>query len=342
MSAHPGFEAAFSTHIDAQLGSTFCMLYRHRRDNLFRLKQLLQVIRLVQKHRGMSMALLGGNPAFEIPLTRLQHQLAYRVEILRALNPVGVDSATETNPGHIIVDQESWHTTWQALTRSWQHQSVIDIYEQHCALIEQLLQWLACLGKTVEHPVSWQLTSADNSPALSPAPTLQHADTPSAAPDDRSGQESNRDNGRDAGIVQLTTHYLPALIEQVGRVRALGTYAAAEGRCDTYHAQKLRAVVLSARENNERLRLQLKHLGTIPGLSTHWLGQIHNSEAKLALLLSMVDEDVLTNNYVSIDSTDLFAVASELIDHYFKTIDEGLNRIERWHESDLESWLQSR
>src|SRR5690554_1499642 len=120
-----------------------CDLFRRRQDICHLLYQLVQITQAVQRHRGMSMALLGGNNLFYESFVQLQQQLERRLSVFR----IFVASA-----GTLVSarDQQHLYSAWVSISRNWQKDSVIDNYELHCHLLEQLLSLLASLAKQLE------------------------------------------------------------------------------------------------------------------------------------------------------------------------------------------------
>ena len=293
----------------------FCELYRQRQDALNLIKLLIQMIKAVQRHRGMSMALLGGNTLFREEFDRLQLQLERRLMSLQTF-------AAHTN--HLLTerDQENLHSAWVTISRDWQQDSVIDNYELHCHLIEQLLGMLATLAKQLEQPVSTLVNS--------------HPDVAVVNVDGTS--YPNR--FRHLEVLHFSTRLMPSVVEQIGRIRALSTYAAAIGHCDSHHDGKLRYVIQCTRVNNEKLRHQAKRLEGILENDIGLLGQLKSYEIKLMFLLNMVESDVLHGGKITTDSNRLFSVATDIIDVYLHVIEDGIQLITRWHEEDIENWLQ--
>ncbi|HTF83413.1 MAG TPA: hypothetical protein VL987_02450 [Cellvibrio sp.] len=316
MIAHKSLFSAPSASTDTGMFAQFCELYRQRQDALNLIKQLIQMIKAVQRHRGMSMALLGGNTLFREEFDRLQLQLERRLMSLQTF-------AAHTNPLLSERDQENLHSAWVTISRDWQQDSVIDNYELHCHLIEQLLGMLATLAKQLEQPVS--------------ALVNNHADVPLVNVDG-----TNYPNRfRHLEVLHFSTRLMPSVVEQIGRIRALATYAAAIGHCDSHHDGKLRYVIQCTRVNNEKLRHQAKRLEGILEGDIGLLGQLKSYEIKLMFLLTMVETDVLHGGKITTDSNRLFSVATDIIDVYLHVIEDGIQLITRWHEEDIETWLQS-
>ncbi|RYY74855.1 MAG: hypothetical protein EOO52_11045 [Gammaproteobacteria bacterium] len=294
----------------------FTALFHQRLDALNLIKQLIHITKAVQRHRGMSMGLLGGNALFREDFTRLQRQIAERLNLF-------ISFAAR---GHQLVpqrDQENLQSAWLTISHDWQEDSVIDNYELHCHLIEQLLALFAALAKQLEQPIAALLASGDE-------PTQVYATT---------AIYPNR--FKQLEVLHFSTRLMPAVAEQIGRIRALATYTAALGYCDADYASKLRYVIQCTRVNNEKLRHQAKRMEGILEKDSPLLNQLKSYEIKLTFLLNMVEHDVLKDEKLTADSNRLFDLATDIIDMYLNSVDEGTALIERWHHDEIENWILS-
>ena len=298
---------------DSTVLNLFTTLYQQRQDTLTLIKQLIHAIKAVQRHRGMSMGLLGGNAQFKEEFLRLQTQITNRLQLFIAF------TAKTHNPLPAR-EHENLESAWLTISTDWQHDSVIDNYELHCHLIEQLLSVLATMAKQLEQPMA-ALIATRNEPALVNATGVVYP---------------NR--LKQLEVLHFSTRLMPSVAEQIGRIRALATYTAALGYCDTDYASKLRYVIQSTRVNNEKLRHQAKRMEAILEKDSPLLSQLRSYEIKLTFLLNMVEQDVLKEK-VTADSTRLFEIATDIIDMYLNVVDEGIALLERWHQDEIENWL---
>jgi hypothetical protein len=69
------------------------------------------------------------------------------------------------------------------------------------------------------------------------------------------------------------------------------------------------------------------------------LNQLKSYEIKLTFLLNMVEQDVLKDGKINADSNRLFELATDIIDMYLLSVDEGTALIERWHNDEIENWI---
>lgn len=308
----------------------FCEEYQQRLDALTLTKQLIHMIKAVQRHRGMSMGALGGNALFRAELTQLQMQLERRLELVQAF---AAHSLTLLNAR----ERENLSHAWLTISRDWQQDAVVDNYELHCHLIEQLLSMVAALGKQLELPTSHALYN------VSPNVRVNYtepgsSDTSYARAE--SGAYPNRFKYLE--VLHFSTRLMPAVAEQIGRIRALSTYASALGYCDKDVTSKLRYAIQCTRVNNEKLRHQSKRLESLLDKDLTLLPQLKSYEIKLDFLLTMVENDVVNPHQINTDSHRLFVLASDIIDMYLKVVDEGVQLLTHWHEQDIELWLETR
>lgn len=311
---HDAPDGAPSDRKSNQEYARFCDLYQRRLDALTLIKQLIHMIKTVQRHRGMSMGLLGGNISFRDELAKLQTQQERRLRLLQAFAARGGNLLSER-------DQENLSSAWATISHDWQQDSVIDNYELHCHLIEQLLSMVAALGKHLEQPTSSMVTEASEPKIVS----------------NDSIQFPNR--FKHLEVLHFSTRLMPAVAEQLGRIRALATYAAAVGFCDKDYAGKLRYVIQCTRVNNEKLRHQTKRLEGLLDAEFSLLTQLKSYEIKLEFLLSMIESDVLAAHSISADSNRFFNLATDIIDVYLQVVEVGVDLLAQWHEQDIDLWI---
>ena len=287
--------------------------YRASQDALTLSKQLVQIIRAIQRHRGMSMATLGGNRDFKEPLKQLQRQLKGRL--------LGLEAFFEGTG--LLSEQtlEELNRAWVTISHNWQEDSVLDNYELHCHLLEQLLALLGGLSRRLEAPL---------------LPDQQAETHPLTS---NPGKATRPSRLQTLELLHFCTRLLPSVVEQIGRIRALSSYAAALGRCGPQEEAKLRYVIDNTRVNNEKLRHQLGRLESILPSDLCQMGSLKRYELKVAFFLSMVEQDVLNARPMTADSNRLFAIATDIIDVYLQVAQNGLARLGQWLEQDLEHWL---
>lgn len=312
---HDAPGSAPSKSKNSQEYARFCDLYQRRLDALTLIKQLIHMIKTVQRHRGMSMGMLGGNLSFRDELAKLQTEQERRLQLLQAFAARAGNLLNER-------DQENLSSAWATISHDWQQDSVIDNYELHCHLIEQLLSMVATLGKQLEQPTSSMIADSNE-------PKIINAD----------GNTHFPNRFKHLEVLHFSTRLMPAVAEQLGRIRALATYAAAIGFCDKDYAGKLRYVLQCTRVNNEKLRHQTKRLEGLLDSELSLLNQLKSYEIKLEFLLSMIESDVLAVHSINADSNRFFKLATDIIDVYLQVVEDGVDLLSQWHEQDIDHWI---
>lgn len=291
----------------------FCATYRQRQDALSLIKQLNQMTKAVQRHRGMSMAILAGNSVFQGDFHILQRQVERRLASLEVFAvQTGLLSAR---------DKENLHNAWHTIRVDWQGDDVIDNFELHSHFIEQLQAMIASLAKLLERPVSVVVAAAAG---------LELPDEDATAYPKMFKQIE---------LLNFAARQVTTMAEQVGKIRALSTYAAAKGICDYHHDRKLRYALSTARTANEKLRHQSERLESLLAGALPSISMIKTYELKLMFLLNTVESDVLSGMTIATNSYNLFKLATEIIDVYLKVVDDAMDLVARWNDEDLEGWL---
>ena len=144
-----------SLNVKAKEFDAFCTAFRQRQDALLLIKQLNQTAKAVQRHRGMSMALLAGSNLFRGDFEVLQRQVERRLISLEVF-------AAQTGGLLNDRDKENLHNAWQTISADWQDDDVIDNFELHSHFIEQLHGMILSLARKLERPVSVAIAEANN------------------------------------------------------------------------------------------------------------------------------------------------------------------------------------
>jgi hypothetical protein len=293
-------------HTQTNMFVGVCENYFQRLDGLSLVQQLIQILKAVQRHRGMSMGALGGSPAFQQEIHQLQSQLERHFQMLEVFSH---------RSGKLISahQQENLLSAWITISQDWQEDSVILNYELHCHLVEQLLTMVSGLGKQLETPLY--------------APANEQASLP-----------SQRFNYLE--MLHFSTRLMPEVAEQIGRIRALATYVSASHVCDQDFRTKLSYLIQCTRVNNEKLRHHIKRVEQKPDSELLLLGQLKSYEVKLAFLLSMVESDILGDK-IQADSRRIFDLATDIIDLYLRAVIEGTQVLQKWLETDIQLLIQS-
>lgn len=305
-------EHAFNTPREGALGTQdpryldFYRTFRQREDAITLMHQLNGLTIAVQKHRGISMGLIGGNNVFEGNFTLLQAQFERRLSTLEVF---AKDSKLLTKR-----DKQSLHQAWTTISDDWQDDDIDVNFELHSHFIEQLLAmtWkLAhCVGGIAD-------TSVTDESVLAMS---------------RVGERTE--------LLTFVAKNLPQIIELIGKVRGLSTYSAAAGSVSETHEKKLRFLLSCIREQCASLRGQAKNLDkTVEGVLTALTG-FKDIELKLNYFLNTVEKDLLSGLPEKADSSKMFGLATELIDKYWVVVNQGLSLLRQWQGEEMELWLR--
>ncbi len=310
-------EAVIENHEKLQMEAV-TRVYRERRSVLTLMRQLNRLVNAVQRHRGVSLAQLAGDGLFVEDVNRVQAQVNKRLLMLKNT----CDHFDQLVPSR---EQENIQHGWHTVCHDWEGDAILENFEYHSFLIEQLLQLNAGLARRLDEP----LTTASGLPSAGSAKGLLRADM----------------------ILPLACRQLPELIEQLARVRGLATHAAVVGECDDEHYKKLQYWVQCAERQNRELLHEIDALEA--GLKSRWksLSELKNYELKLAFFLNTITRDVIHGGRVSADKSaaveagiqadarQLFTLGSEIIEAYVEAVDGGISLLQTALERELEAWL---
>ena len=292
----------------------FCDAFTHREDTLIMVSQLNQLIKCVQKHRGLSMTMLGiGGGEFKTDFLKLQSQLERRLATMEVFAEKMNDVLSER-------DKENLHLAWETIRKDWQNDNLNDNFELHSHFIQQLLAMASGLAKQLEVPL------IDFSKVSELSILASERDQPRMF--------------KQIEILNFVAKQLPSLIERLAKVRGLASYAAAMGSASELDSRKLQYLVASTREEKLRIIAQAERLESFLLQDMPSLRSIKNIELKHIFLLNVVETDVLSSSVIVADAHQLFGLCTEIIDAYWTIVDDGLEVIRRWHSEDLDVWCK--
>ncbi|TVZ40797.1 hypothetical protein P886_0128 [Alteromonadaceae bacterium 2753L.S.0a.02] len=289
----------------------FCLAFRQREDVLNLIHQINQLIKAVQKHRGLSMGLLAGEESFLAQFQVLQSQLTKR---LASLECYAQTTGNLLSPR----EKENLHLAWTTISYNWEDDQLSDNFELHSHFIEQLQGMLVSLARQLEAPLVPQML--ENSDAV---------------------REANYPHlFKKIEVLNFVARQLPDMIEQIAKVRGLSVYAASLGSVDFYNDRKLRFLLKYAREQSDKLRHQAERINELLDNTFSSANDLKNLELKLLYLLNTVEQDVLSGREINTSSQQFFTLATEIIDVYWAVVNDGLARLRSWHLDDMEAWLK--
>ncbi|MGH1370553.1 MAG: hypothetical protein ACRBBW_00855 [Cellvibrionaceae bacterium] len=279
--------------------------YRERHSILTLMRQLNRLVSAIQKHRGVSLAHLAGDGLFVDDVARIQAQVNQRLVVWRSTVERFDDLISPR-------EQQKIQQGWDTVCHNWEEDGLLENFEYHSFLIDQLLQLNGGLSRKLEVPLRTfdEETEADDVALNDP-------------------------------VLPLVCRSLPELVEDLARIRGLATQAAVVGECYEDHQKKLLYWLQCVERKNRELMAAIDNLGSSVLRSWQALSELKNYELKLAFFLNTVKKDVIQGKGAKADARQLFGLGSEIIDVYVDSIDGGITLLQSRLESELEAWLVS-
>lgn len=293
-------EAVIEGHEKRQVDAV-TSLYRERHSILTLMRQLNRLVNAIQQHRGVSLAHLAGDGLFTEDVAQVQAQVNRRLLVLRK----SIDHFDQLiTPS----EQQNIQHGWNTVCHDWEGDALLENFEYHSFLIDQVLQLSSGLARRLEEPLK---------PSVGTADALVTEDL----------------------VLPLVCRGVPELIEQLARIRGLATHAAVVGGCDEEHDKKLKYWLQCAERQNHELIRQIDTMDH--GLKSGWksLAELKNYELKLAFFLNTIKKDIVGGDCSKADARQLFTLGSEIIEAYVEGVDGGISLLQTRLESNLESWL---
>lgn len=276
------------------------------------IEQLNHLCRGIQRHRGLSIGLLAGTRTFFDGFKQLQQQMLRRIRLIEsfARHMDGVLSDAD-----IEKIRSAWHTVYD----NWQDDSVLENFEYHSYFAEQLLLMVVRLSEKIQTPYIQSIHQelGDESQPASPA-------------DFRSSYME---------LLHFSGRRLPPFIELLGKARALSVHCVAIGRAEKHIGQKLSYIVQCIGGERDKIFHLTSHMQQTLGNSLPSMLTVKIHEYKLGLLLDKINNEILDVDKITLNTEDIFTLASDVIDAYWGAVDDSLNLLQFWHHQDLEQWL---
>lgn len=289
----------------------FTLRFLEREDSLILVGQLNQLVKAVQRHRGISMGILGGNNEFQSEFTKLQAQLERRLATLEAFAKAGNLLSNR--------DKQNLSLAWATISSDWEGDNLNDNFELHSHFIEQLLVMTADLAKKIEVPLLAPIVKAEGS-------------------ETEAFSENRVDKQID--ILLFACKELPEMIEEVARIRGTAAYGAAVGSLDGLDERKIRYWITSLRERCELVRDKSEILVRRLGDELPQLATVKQNEVHLLKFLNTVEAALFMGKSGRDEAHRLFVLATEVIETYWDIATDSLDLIQSWHRQDLEAWMK--
>lgn len=294
----------------------FTQLFMEREDAIILVEQLFQLMKAVQRHRGISMGMLGGNDEFQGEFVALQTQLERRLATLEAF--------AKTSNLLSAKDKENLSLAWTMIRSDWEGDKLNDNFELHSHFIEQLIAMIAVLAKKIETPL------------------LATADSKDAYCEDAYGAFSQQRMRKQADILSFSCKALPSIIEEVARIRGTAVYSAAVGSLVDLDERKIRFWMSTLREHGEALIVTAEKLADEYSSELPKLSSIKQNEIQLLKFLNTVEAALFLGKGGREEARRIFELATAIIEVYWAVISDSLDLVRLWHRQDLEAWMMLR
>lgn len=289
----------------------FTQLFMEREDAIILVEQLFQLMKAVQRHRGISMGMLGGNDDFQEEFVALQTQLERRLATLEAF--------AKTSNLLSAKDKENLSLAWTMIRSDWEGDKLNDNFELHSHFIEQLIAMIAVLAKKIETPL-----------------------LATAGSEDTYGAFSQKRMRKQAEVLTFSCKALPSIIEEVARIRGTAVYSAAVDSLVGLDERKIRFWMSTLREHGEALIVTAEKLAEDYSSELPKLSSIKQNEIQLLKFLNTVEAALFLGKGGREEARRIFELATAIIEVYWAVISDSLDLVRLWHRQDLEAWMMLR
>jgi len=254
---------------------------------------ILHLSRFIQRHRGATLALLGGDKSFHNQAQILQKQTSLQFEYLDCLN----QSANQP-----LGDNEYKQLTlgWVTVLKDWENDDIHHSFEFHSHLLELILRITRQLIESILRPPS--LTESNE--AL----------------------ESRVDNAFLTPLTNLSQTCvieLFELIEYLARIRGLGTHMAAVGTTNPDWENRVGFWLQEFRYRKDRFDHNIQLLPNIYLPFIPALKALPNSNLKLNYFINLLGHEMTADRTIKVPSHKLFLMGTEIIDGYLAIMDQA-------------------
>ncbi len=203
-----------------------------------------------------------------------------------------------------VIDERQWEdirNAWQTVHLQWRQDEIIENFELHSHLVKQLLDYISILGNKAEDLIE---TGS------------QH---------------------------QALSHYVlndvPAFIEMLGQIRALGTSTAVVGVMDDACEMRLRFLMGQLQKQQIKVKQQAQHLSQEALDITSSLIDALLCEPKLERLTGIVMHDLLSGREIVTSADEIFTLSTQIIDAHYNVMNEGLRLLRLSMDRRMQAWV---
>ncbi|MCG8673267.1 MAG: hypothetical protein MI867_28015 [Pseudomonadales bacterium] len=260
------------------------------RETILLVRSMLGLIACIQRHRGATMALLGGDDRFAERMPPLQKEIALRIDLLM-LEPDEVIEA---------VDKQNVIGAWKTISHNWQDDAVLENFEYHSHLIEYLLRMLRGKGDIIVQHFNLFAELLNDPLAIKVISQLN----------------------------ALACTSIPDCFELLAKLRGLATHAAASHKCDSFTKGRMDFSLKELNRLTAKMDLLIHDLDEplqkylIPG------NELAQAKVKRDYLTHLLSNDIIEGVSITVDSEMIYRVTTEIIDTYYAFSEKLLTHIE--------------
>lgn len=282
--------ADLSRGIDAQ---TLFARHSYRIRNQDIIVTLLHLSRLIQRHRGATLALLGGDASFRSQVVNIQQQANFQMQYLQAQLAAGTTALQQS-------DHDQLKFGWLTVIKDWQNDDIHHSFEFHSHLLDLVLR--ACRELAAQ--------------VLDDAAGID-ADSKACQRLEKNYLNPLRQ------LSQVCVVELFELVEFLARIRGLGTHMAAVGEGQPELESRvnfwLQEFNLRKARFDTDISLVTGHfIAAMPGLE-----RLPALNMKLNYFINILTHEMAAQRTFQVPGHRLFLMGTEIIDGYLLVMDQA-------------------
>lgn len=224
--------------------------------------------------------------------------------LAREINDRFLSLSQQLNSSNPEIDEQQWadiNNAWQTVYLQWRQDDAIENFELHSHLIKQLLELISVLGMQSE-----RMIETDDAHQL---------------------------------LASLIFDQLPKFIEQLGQVRALGTFSAIAGETSQRCSIRLNYLVQVLRRQKNKLNILVESLpsNVLEQISALFKAQL--MEQNIGRLQTVVEKDLLSQQKIVTSADELYSLSTQIIDAHFEVMNEGLKILRLRMDARIQAWV---
>jgi hypothetical protein len=284
--------------------------YLHQLRSITIIRLLVRLFIASQQHRGATLALFEGNEQFRTRVATLQNEINNRLLTLEMIN----SEFAETLSGTELM-QLKWE--WDTV-REWEGGTALENFNLQSHFIEQQMKLIWSIAQT----------------ANCFAPTM-----PAAAASDGSHQPLAEEAlSGDALLIKFVLSDMPELIELIAKIRGLATHVTVLAFCDDVHHSLLEYLLKTLNQQKEKFRefsrrLESYVFGDIPAII-----DLQILDTRIVNFIQVVEKKILSRKKITINSQEIFDMATDIIEAHSVVITQGLEFIRTKIHKQLDEW----